>query len=51
MMKLGMKDKMVYLGFSLFALSVIAATLNEKAAIIMLIASFGVLIFGGIVKS
>jgi hypothetical protein len=50
-MKIGVKDTMVYLGFFLFGLSVIAATLNEKAAIIMLIASFGVLIFGGIVKS
>ena len=46
----GIKDKIVYLGFFLFALSVIAAALNEKTAVVLLIASFGALIFGGFLK-
>lgn len=44
------KDKIVYLGFFLFVLSVITAALNGKTAIILLIASFGTLILGGLLK-
>jgi len=49
-MKVKIKDKIAYLGLFLFVLSVVTATLNGKTAIILLIASFGTLILGGILK-
>lgn len=47
-MKAEEKDKMAYLGFFLFTLSVVASPLDEKSAIILLMASFAALIFGGL---
>jgi len=45
------KEKITYFGLFLFGLSVIAAALNEKTAIVLLIVSFGTIIFGGLVKA
>jgi len=47
-MKVEEKDRIAYLGFFLFTLSVVASPLNEETAIILLVASFAALIFGGL---
>jgi hypothetical protein len=47
-MKAKEKNEIAYLGFFLFTLSVVASPLNGKAAIILLMASFATLIFGGL---
>lgn len=50
-MKIRERDKIIYLGFFLFALSIIAAALNVETGIALLIASFGTLVFGSLLKS
>jgi len=47
-MKAKEEDEIAYFGFFLFTLSVVASALNEKTAIILLVASLATLIFGGL---
>ena len=50
-MKTRAKDRVVYLGFFLFAVSVLVEPSSADTAIILLLASFGTFIFGSLIKS